>query len=220
MRGSSPLARGLPADNSDQPPQNRIIPARAGFTRSFAASPQSSAGSSPLARGLPCFLLTHALSIGIIPARAGFTAASARPRAAGRDHPRSRGVYVIDPMRSVTPGGSSPLARGLRRPDPPIRRRRRIIPARAGFTSLASQFPPFSADHPRSRGVYGLCLLSSSSNRGSSPLARGLPGDDPAPAECGGIIPARAGFTLPVVLDPGAPKDHPRSRGVYGLLSR
>ena len=31
-RGSSPLARGLPALQSDSPPETRIIPARAGFT--------------------------------------------------------------------------------------------------------------------------------------------------------------------------------------------
>ena len=50
--------------------------------------------------------------------------------------------------------GSSPLARGLR-----VRGRReqtpwRIIPARAGFTSLSVRTNRVPPDHPRSRGVY------------------------------------------------------------------
>ena len=73
MPGSSPLARGLPALQSDSPPETRIIPARAGFTYhalnimvTAADHPRSrgvysltryrplyNEGSSPLARGLP-----------------------------------------------------------------------------------------------------------------------------------------------------------------------
>ena len=50
---------------------------------------------------------------------------------------------------------------------------------------------------------------------GSSPLARGLPGDVRILGGLLGIIPARAGFTLhnARVLVHG--QDHPRSRGVY-----
>ena len=53
------------------------------------------------------------------------------------------------------------------------------------------------------------------SRHGSSPLARGLLGDDVDEIVRDGIIPARAGFT--VTLDTGldSPADHPRSRGVY-----
>ena len=55
--------------------------------------------------------------------------------------------------------------------------------------------------------------------QGSSPLARGLQGDDSASAFPGGIIPARAGFT-PWPHRPVPPHgDHPRSRGVYGSHS-
>ena len=74
-------------------------------------------------------------------------------------------------------------------------------------------------DHPRSRGVYSggafrrLCWL------GSSPLARGLRGARLALGCCGGIIPARAGFT-PNRDTPGRiTTDHPRSRGVYAFDS-
>ena len=92
--GSSPLARGLPLHEADDPEHGRIIPARAGFTglvlehraavrdhpRSRGVystsnmNPRNSTGSSPLARGL---LKTH----------------DAQHRKSP-DHPRSRGVYA------------------------------------------------------------------------------------------------------------------------------
>ena len=93
--GSSPLARGLLKPIFDTVTDNRIIPARAGFTsrpnrgslsppdhpRSrgvYAGSPISCAsteGSSPLARGLPGKWIDGFGEWRIIPARAGFTSA-------------------------------------------------------------------------------------------------------------------------------------------------
>ena len=92
--GSSPLARGLPVPSVKRVNDNRIIPARAGFTavclpghprdedhpRSrgvYIDEPGSQAdlqGSSPLARGLQLWRHEHDYSLRIIPARAGFTA--------------------------------------------------------------------------------------------------------------------------------------------------
>ena len=91
--------------------------------------------------------------------------------------------------------GSSPLARGL--PSHHDRRASsgRIIPARAGFTRGAFWPRPRSRDHPRSRGVYEMCLTGAFSREGSSPLARGL------------LLQVETG------ADPS--EDHPRSRGVY-----
>ena len=111
--GSSPLARGLHYDAGDNAVYIGIIPARAGFTRSWrspiivlADHPRSRgvysagrdviakvAGSSPLARGLPHYAPYHQERKGIIPARAGFTF-----------------EYFQAPPLSH---GSSPLARGL-----------------------------------------------------------------------------------------------------------
>ena len=132
--GSSPLARGLRITATAVLASVRIIPARAGFTRTWrerwrrsADHPRSRGvyhgrselmmsrtGSSPLARGLPGPQGRHPAHGGIIPARAGFT-----------NIPEGRGSGIL---------GSSPLARGL----PPGRQgrsqRRGIIPARAGFT--------------------------------------------------------------------------------------
>ena len=98
LDGSSPLARGLLGFEQHACVLHRIIPARAGFTRS--APPRSyrrkdhprsrgvyfigsarrsrSTGSSPLARGLPAERNEIVGKRGIIPARAGFTRTSTR----------------------------------------------------------------------------------------------------------------------------------------------
>ena len=174
MLGSSPLARGLPADRRAASIQPRIIPARAGFTRPEvllgpvpADHPRSrgvypggrgpwpwTRGSSPLARGLLPMMMARRFHSRIIPARAGFTGHRHPRRGRQGDHPRSRGVYRI-PMAPRSPcGGSSPLARGLPRLLHWSRLTRRIIPARAGFTSPPISSPRMIRDHPRSRGVY------------------------------------------------------------------
>ena len=111
---------------------------------------------------------------GIIPARAGFTVSVIVPFLSCGDHPRSRGVYALDHVTSADVEGSSPLARGL----PGGRRQAvpsgRIIPARAGFTSVSGMGSSPLRDHPRSRGVYRANMAYKDSSDGSSPLARGL----------------------------------------------
>ena len=97
---------------------------------------------------------------------------------------------------------------------------RRIIPARAGFTYRLLPAPPVEQDHPRSRGVYHSWPCACTGTRGSSPLARGLLFLSRVLSRARGIIPARAGFTLVAVVRPAAPRDHPRSRGVYRSRSR
>ena len=152
--GSSPLARGLPDRNDLVWPDDRIIPARAGFTcapgttgRVMTDHPRSRGvyaailspgangeGSSPLARGLPASVGSGTPKTGIIPARAGFTHRASTLRRSIWDHPRSRGVYVPLVAQGGEPPGSSPLARGLPHVTFEKGEGRRIIPARAGFT--------------------------------------------------------------------------------------
>ena len=113
--------------------------------------------------------------------------------------------------------GSSPLARGLR-----ARGHRRehgpgIIPARAGFTIHGEPVDVRGQDHPRSRGVYHEIVEAHRSITGSSPLARGLPAGHTQDDAAAGIIPARAGFTGSRHSCHHDPRDHPRSRGVYGV---
>ena len=243
-RGSSrrgcadhPRSRGVYAPGRPGGPAAlRIIPARAGFTpgrqgqgpgaqdhprsrgvyRCRSASRVTASGSSPLARGLPPAARERAWRSGIIPARAGFTADDPVEVVPIRDHPRSRGVYVIVHDSSGTTAGSSPLARGLRVPNSRRTQVRRIIPARAGFTCWPSARARWRWDHPRSRGVYARPRPAGRRAGGSSPLARGLPVHWYAPDWPTGIIPARAGFTGRGRPSAGRPGDHPRSRGVYG----
>ena len=131
-----------------------IIPARAGFTlrrawvralggdhpRSRGVYPRPDPrerireGSSPLARGLREAVQDGLGGRRIIPARAGFTVFRVSFCSYVWDHPRSRGVYVIDVPASEWLTGSSPLARGLRVYAKPNDAGARIIPARAGFT--------------------------------------------------------------------------------------
>ena len=95
------------------------------------------------------------------------------------------------------------------------RRADRIIPARAGFTASSVRHPAPGTDHPRSRGVYNSRDGHCAGVRGSSPLARGLPGQEAVRRAEPRIIPARAGFTFNPEPTQGGTMDHPRSRGVY-----
>ena len=193
--GSSPLARGLPLGLGAAPARGRIIPARAGFTANtlitrsrtkdhprsrgvycLEHAPRSTlAGSSPLARGLPKGRMPPRFLGRIIPARAGFTPGCGRPPPGGPDHPRSRGVYLVVRIACAPSMGSSPLARGLRRPRGAHPPRVGIIPARAGFTPGPADPRSRTWDHPRSRGVYDAHVARHHECQGSSPLARGLP---------------------------------------------
>ena len=178
----------------------------------------TTAGSSPLARGLPHCPRGGVLDQGIIPARAGFTRSRTRRSRRWTDHPRSRGVYRDRPVRAAMSVGSSPLARGLRPYGADDGDESGIIPARAGFTRGRAPGPSPRPDHPRSRGVYDTLAASYEETKGSSPLARGLPGHCLHALPQVRIIPARAGFTDAGGNGWRGRADHPRSRGVYQVI--
>mgnify|MGYP001673488437 CR=1 FL=1 len=216
----------------------RIIPACAGFTTCIGRSerlspdhprsrgvympwedtPSGCVGSSPLARGLPVRALECHGQDGIISARAGFTRDYRHHVRGNGDHPRSRGVYFTVPGTDFRVAGSSPLARGLPHGHHDCHHYTRIIPARAGFTVGPDVILKQGADHPRSRGVYLQSATLSQQPQGSSPLARGLLPVFPTVNNSARIIPARAGFTIVLNIQGTRNGDHPRSRGVYGLL--
>ena len=181
----------------------------------YYATDENGVGSSPLARGLP-LLGPPAVIVGrIIPARAGFTTRGGVKAAPKPDHPRSRGVYGDGGAGGRNPGGSSPLARGLHGRREGGEAGCGIIPARAGFTRHDRGRCGRGPDHPRSRGVYGAKSGVALEVRGSSPLARGLPGHPHLRRPGTRIIPARAGFTRSQPPTWSSTRDHPRSRGVY-----
>ena len=213
--GSSPLARGLLVELVECLFDGGIIPARAGFTalhvgvpgddrdhpRSRGVYPRQvtpamlAQGSSPLARGLLLRDPTCIPPFRIIPARAGFTAAHPEPGRQFGDHPRSRGVYWLIGSLYSHYLGSSPLARGLLDPYAKLNPRKRIIPARAGFTGRRFRRGYESWDHPRSRGVYASIANNLQNNQG--------------------IIPARAGFTpSPLCHSPMKQGSSPLARGL------
>ena len=213
--GSSPLARGLRPDAGADHGGARIIPARAGFTVPAGTPDTDARGSSPLARGLLDARTQRENKARIIPARAGFTRRCGAGSPRCPDHPRSRGVYRMAYLALRTGDGSSPLARGLHRYVSATACARRIIPARAGFTTNPHRPRGNFKDHPRSRGVYVPPTRPGTTPAGSSPLARGLLGTKDRPILGYRIIPARAGFTSTPRPKVSSAGDHPRSRGVY-----
>ena len=130
--GSSPLARGKHGGHEVRRQRRRLIPARAGKTRTSPAltrreqaHPRSRGenwraglrhiycpGSSPLARGKPATTSQPIAGVGLIPARAGKTARSPCTREATWAHPRSRGENHSPCPVPTFIHGSSPLARG------------------------------------------------------------------------------------------------------------
>ena len=152
--GSSPLARGTLTEHEDEVRARRLIPARAGNTKSRglwlrgrAAHPRSrgehrvnirswcdSYGSSPLARGTHTPLLGDWLTARLIPARAGNTLTRGSRLPAAPAHPRSRGEHNFTALALLMRNGSSPLARGTLSPRARGIEIIRLIPARAGNT--------------------------------------------------------------------------------------
>ena len=172
-------------------------------------------GSSPLARGLLVTVVSTVWTGRIIPARAGFTSTDDDTGVGRSDHPRSRGVYGARFEPGARDRGSSPLARGLQEASVRLGGEPRIIPARAGFTIAEIARVAAWGDHPRSRGVYCVRSQPSASDRGSSPLARGLQAITATDGQAVGIIPARAGFTRGVHGRAGAhPGSSPLARGL------
>ena len=159
------------------------------------------------------------MAVRIIPAHAGFTVRDQPAAGVIEDHPRTRGVYRSPAGVRDWRSGSSPHTRGLRlrvHQDPT---QHRIIPAHAGFTHPSGPRGPGRADHPRTRGVYGAPTHRRRAARGSSPHTRGLPPPTGPRSQPIRIIPAHAGFTSRSGHGRGPASDHPRTRGVYMVLT-
>ena len=172
--GSSPLSRGIPTGRPGQLLSLRIIPALAGNTvrdymercggwdhpRSRGEYPAARRsvcvpwGSSPLSRGIqdpPSFC---GFPERIIPALAGNTNRFRHRGRGPRDHPRSRGEYLLGDVGHYIEPGSSPLSRGIPANTTDREVSERIIPALAGNTGELAGGDVGGGDHPRSRGEY------------------------------------------------------------------
>ena len=194
--GSSPLSRGIrprrpgrgyglgiiPALAGNTPPRRARTPAAGDHPRSRGEYERRNSpngvrgGSSPLSRGIPHHPAMASPPTRIIPALAGNTGTNRFPTPPSRDHPRSRGEYVVTAFVSRQADGSSPLSRGIPASITCNTCRVRIIPALAGNTRTSSGRPPRRTDHPRSRGEYARDIADAVEDVGSSPLSRGIRG--------------------------------------------
>ena len=114
--------------------------------------------------------------------------------------------------------GSSPLARGTRAAEGEALQRQRFIPARAGNTyDAASEMAAYDGSSPLAREHFDQGRIGAE-HVGSSPLARGTPGESRATCCLHRFIPARAGNTSNVGHDAGDAPVHPRSRGEHRIV--
>ena len=150
-------------------------------------------GPSPRVRGKPGQWHAEGQRGRLIPARAGKTYRSHEHFTRNRAHPRACG----ENGRS-----SSGHAR------PPW-----LIPARAGKTSVRLKIVHRLGAHPRACGENALTIVVSAVTVGSSPRVRGKRTPSTRPSSSGGLIPARAGKTVPVRQVPAPHPAHPRACG-------
>ena len=111
--------------------------------------------------------------------------------------------------------GSSPLARRTRGILVHAGGGARLIPARAGNTSMRLLIAASPTAHPRSRGEHFTQFWNSAFRVGSSPLARGTPRSLFLLLVVIRLIPARAGNTPDAFLTVTRCAAHPRSRGEH-----
>ncbi len=213
--GSSPHARGAPSPRSGGQCPVRLIPACAGSTVTPSTRPTTrgahprmrgehvegfqnklnTVGSSPHARGAPVSGVPPLPSSGLIPACAGSTHHVIPTVHTTWAHPRMRGEHCE--QLHLDPGiyGSSPHARGARRPALSSASPTGLIPACAGSTSCPPSRRAVRRAHPRMRGEHIKSVFGPAWNWGSSPHARGAPLSVGTGCRSGWLIPACAGST-------------------------
>ena len=132
------------------------------------------------------------------------------PARAGKTDSASHGKALIC--------GSSPRGRGKRRNRQIQEHPVRLIPARAGKTSPSAHRSSSSPAHPRAGGENNGRTWIHGRHGGSSPRGRGkLDGLGDHTLDRG-LIPARAGKTVPVSISGQRPWAHPRAGGENVLV--
>ena len=231
--GSSPRVRGKRCWSRGRIPRPRLIPARAGKTdlelpgvldpgahpracgenQASPARGRLVAGSSPRVRGKPGHLVAGQRGERLIPARAGKTPSSSRLARPGAAHPRACGENDGRGPLKICPKGSSPRVRGKRDAGLRPRRRRGLIPARAGKTAYSSTIRARRRAHPRACGENRLRGFSRVRAWGSSPRVRGKQTKEITMSNSTRLIPARAGKTRTPLHVVRYSKAHPRACG-------
>ena len=191
--GSSPRVRGKLHGELELESRRRIIPARAGQTpggadrdgvptdhpRACGANVLAcvpvgdTIGSSPRVRGKRAHDDHAIIDPRIIPARAGQTGGFVHPCLRRADHPRACGANGRVRTAAYAPTGSSPRVRGKRAGFYVAGDEDRIIPARAGQTTLMPNISAQTTDHPRACGANTFAGQWRGYADGSSPRVRG-----------------------------------------------
>ena len=153
----------------------------------------------------------------LIPARAGKTGRVRRRRWCRGAHPRACGENVVNTALPTGTVGSSPRVRG--KPDGIAEEvgDPRLIPARAGKTSIPGRAGHPWGAHPRACGENVPSWPAMVRYAGSSPRVRGKRRGVGAPLWRAGLIPARAGKTRGWHEASCAAAAHPRACGENGL---
>ena len=180
--GSSPRVRGKRRQTRPSAVSIRIIPARAGQTEwlrsrigKYADHPRAcganymaslswkvGVGSSPRVRGKRSGMAVRCNALRIIPARAGQTHSESSRELSATDHPRACGANASWNGTSAPPDGSSPRVRGKQGAQCRALEIERIIPARAGQTSVSMPSLRSRTDHPRACGANSPILCENS----------------------------------------------------------
>ena len=126
-----------------------------------------------------------------------------------------RGEYRLHGLKISPHTGSPPLARGIPMLWNYPEFIRGITPACAGNTKPDLREQRAVRDHPRLRGEYDGWINIPEIDKGSPPLARGIPDNLRVPLRLSGITPACAGNTLSCSRYTWHTQDHPRLRGEY-----
>ena len=136
---------------------------------------------------------------GITPAHAGNTCLHGQRRIFSRDHPRTRGEYVMYAASSSRSKGSPPHTRGIPHPCLFWHWLSGITPAHAGNTRKGDCDGYSYWDHPRTRGEYYTLSAKITGDSGSPPHTRGILLLNRKTICQVGITPAHAGNTLSIL---------------------
>ena len=123
------------------------------------------------------------------------------------------------PSPAWTQPGSSPLTRGKRALDLPVKVGDGLIPTHAGKTLSSLVAVRARGAHPRSCGENTYQNVTDAATDGSSPLMRGKHRDLAGQQHGRGLIPAHAGKTPCRVQRAWSSRAHPRSRGENGKVA-
>ena len=151
------------------------------------------AGSSPRERGTAHRQASVPASGRVIPARAGNSDHWWRDAYRGAGHPRESGEQSCASPDWHRNRGSSPRERGTEVSPPCGPDRSRVIPARAGNSSVYGTAISDSAGHPRESGEQIRPRRVGLPTIGSSPRERGTGSDPQGRTPDDRVIPARAG---------------------------